>query len=73
MIVSIHKIIPKKDFIIRETNEKIRLQVSLGIGYADEEPVTLKELFKVVDKALYKAKENDCNQIQMLKFTKHNS
>ncbi|MEG0384933.1 MAG: diguanylate cyclase [Solibacillus sp.] len=73
LIVSIHESIPKKEFIIRETNEKINLQVSLGISYTNEEPATLKELFKEADKALYKAKENGRNQIQVLKFTKHSS
>ncbi|WP_253896229.1 GGDEF domain-containing protein [Solibacillus sp. R5-41] len=73
LIVSLHNSISNEDFIIRETNEKLTIQVSLGIGYTNEEPATLKDLFKIADKALYKAKENGRNQIQVLKFTKHSS
>ncbi|MEK4423785.1 GGDEF domain-containing protein [Solibacillus sp. FSL K6-1523] len=73
LISSLHESIPKKEFIIRETNEKLSLQVSLGISYTNEEPATLKELFKVADKALYRAKENGRNQIQVLKLSKQNS
>lgn len=60
----LRQLIAASDFIVRGTGEVINFEVSIGVGYTDETPATLLQLFETADRALYYAKQNGRNQVQ---------
>ena len=60
----LRRLLAQSDFIVRGMMDVINFEVSIGIGYTDERPATLLQLFETADHALYYAKQNGRNQVR---------
>lgn len=63
-ISRLRRLIAESDFIVRGTGDVINFEVSIGVGYTNETPATLIQLFETADHALYYAKQNGRNQVR---------